>query len=171
MKFSFSRMNESDAREVLAWRYDAPYDLYNPDPGELEKDVRELNDPNNSYHVVRDENGSILAFYCYGEQARVDGGDYSEDALDLGGASRPDLTGSGFGAAFIHLGMDLAEVVVAPTRFRVTIAAFNSRALRMCESAGFQRVQTFRGPQDTEFVVLTKDAGQVVSKDEDRADR
>jgi len=171
MKFSFSRMSDADAREVLGWRYEAPYDFYNPDPNELENDIQALSDPKNSYHVVRDEKGAVLAYYCFGEQARVEGGDYSDEALDFGGGSRPDLTGGGFGATFIHLGMDFAEVVVAPKKFRVTIAASNSRALRMCESAGFERVQTFQGPQDTEFIVLTKDADQVVSKDEDRADR
>lgn len=157
MKFAFTQMNEADAREILEWRYDEPYDFYNAEPTELEKDLANLIDPGNAYFALRDEDGRFIAYYCFGREARVEGGDYAENAADIGGGLRPDLTGSGFGATFMQVGMDFAALVNASEKFRVTVAAFNKRALKMCENAGFEPVETFLGPKGAEFVVLTKD--------------
>jgi RimJ/RimL family protein N-acetyltransferase len=46
----------------------------------------------------------------------------------------------------------------APQKLRVTIAAFNKRAMRVWEKNGFQQTQNFKRSKDgTEFVVMTKD--------------
>ena len=154
MKFAFTQMNEADAREILAWRYEAPYDFYNTEPAELEKNVELITDQQNMYYALRNESGELIAYYCFGREAEIEGGDYSENAVDIGGGSRPEMTGSGFGGTFIKVGLDFAAVLFGPNTIRATVAAFNLRALKMCENAGFESVQRFRGPKDTEFVVL-----------------
>ena len=45
MQFGFRLMSEEDARAILQWRYEAPYLVYNPDPENLEEDLRGFLDP------------------------------------------------------------------------------------------------------------------------------
>ena len=41
----FRPLREEHARSVLAWRYPAPYELYNADPSRMDEDARWLADP------------------------------------------------------------------------------------------------------------------------------
>lgn len=158
MKFSFSKMTEPDALEILSWQYDEPYDFYDPAANELGKDVATLVEPTNLYLAVRNAEDDLIGYYCFGGEAQVSGGDYSEDALDIGGASRPDLLGTGMGEMFVRVAMDFGKMFFNPDKFRATIAAFNTRALHMCEKAGFVWTQQFTREDGMQFVVLVKEA-------------
>src|SRR5947209_5664809 len=92
---------EADAREILSWQYDAPYDLYNPNSDWGEADVASFADPANGYLSLRDEHGHLIAYICFGAEARVPGGDYTADALDVGCGIKPNLTGHGLGPVII----------------------------------------------------------------------
>jgi RimJ/RimL family protein N-acetyltransferase len=151
-------MTEPDAREILTWRYDEPYDFYNPADEESGKDVDTLIEPTNLYLAVRNGEGDLIGYYCFGGEAQVPGGDYTESALDIGGGSRPDLLGTGMGEMFVRVAMDFGKMFFNPEKYRATIAAFNTRALHMCEKAGFAWTQQFMRADGTEFVVLVKDA-------------
>ena len=59
---------------------------------------------------------------------------------------RPDLTGRGLGEEFVHAGLRFAREVYSPPAFRLTVAAFNRRAIRVYERAGFETVETFGAP-------------------------
>jgi len=73
---------------------------------------------------------------------------------------RPDLTGQGRGLTFVSAVLDFARRTFTPTAFRVTVAEFNKRALRVWEKAGFQPGQTFqRSRDDMPFVVLGREGG------------
>lgn len=156
-KFTLSKMTEEDAREILSWRYDEPYDFYDP-KDDLETGVQTLVEPTNLYLGVRDRDGELVAYYCFGGEAQVPGGDYTENALDISGGARPDKLGTGYGPMFVRVAMDFGQMFFSPEKYRATIAAFNTRALRMCENAGFVRSNEFIGPDGTEFVVLIKEA-------------
>ena len=69
-------------------------------------------------------------------------------ALDTGGGLRPDLTGRGLGRAAIAAGLAHGRALFAPTAFRVTVAAFNTRALRVLAALGFERVDGFEAAYD-----------------------
>jgi RimJ/RimL family protein N-acetyltransferase len=156
LSFIFRPMDAADARLIMGWQYAPPYTMYNPDPAALEEDVTWFTDPQYHYYSVRDATGDLIAFRCYGEDAQVFGGDYSADALDTGGGLRPDLTGRGLGGPLLRAGLAFGRQQFHPHTWRVTVAAWNARALRMCEHAGFVRVQTFRRPSDDmEFIILT----------------
>src|SRR5690348_9615324 len=92
----------ADAEAIVRWRYESPYDLYNPDPGTAEEDIAHFSDPANRYFSLHGEAGELIAYVCYGEEARVPGGDYGGDALDVGCGTRPDLTGRGMGPSIIQ---------------------------------------------------------------------
>lgn len=157
-KFTFSKMTEPDAREILSWRYEEPFDFYDPVEEQFDSDMERLIEPTNLYLAVRGREGELMSYYCFGEEARVSGGDYGEAALDIGGGSRPDLLGTGQGEMFIRVAMDFGKMFFNPEKYRATIAVFNTRALRMCEKAGFVWMQEFTHEDGTEFVVLVKEA-------------
>jgi RimJ/RimL family protein N-acetyltransferase len=155
--FVFRLMDEVGAREVLAWRYPPPYDVYNASADRIDADVKALLDPENSYYLVCDSAGTVLAYCCYGPDARVPGGDYRADALDVGLGVRPDLTGRGQGSRHVSAVLQFGHTIFGPTACRVTVARFNGRALRVWRKAGFQQVQTFRRKTDgMPFVVLMR---------------
>ena len=155
MPLTLRPMDEASARTILSWRYDPPYDIYNLDPEAAEEDVQFLLDPQNAYYCMRDEQNDLVAFCCFGPDARVPGGDYSAGALDIGMGVRPDLTGRGQGHTFAGAVLDFASRTFRPPMLRVTVAEFNRRALRVWEQAGFQGVQTFQKSGDgMPFVIL-----------------
>jgi len=49
--------------------------------------------PQYQYYTVWDENQELIGFRCFGEDAQVNDGDYSSDALDRVGGCGP--TGPG----------------------------------------------------------------------------
>ncbi len=155
MPFTLRPMDEAGARSILSWRYEEPYALYNACPDEIEASMRTFLDPRNAYYAVADEGGSLVAYCCFGPDAQVPGGDYSTNALDIGMGVRPDLTGQGHGLTYVNAILDFARRTFAPAAFRVTVAEFNKRALRVWEKAGFRSVQTFQRERDGRpFVVL-----------------
>jgi len=144
LRFTLKPITPSDARAISHWRYEEPYSIYDVDPASVDA----LLQPRFSYHSVYDERGDLTGYFCFGEDARVAAGKrlgvYEvEPALDLGLGMRPDLTGMGLGEAFVHAGLRFAREVYSPPAFRLTVATFNRRAIRVYERAGFETVETF----------------------------
>jgi len=163
--FTFVPMNEASARAITEWRYQPPYDIYNLQADEdVEEAVAYLLDPQNAFYtihgrMVEREGERLLAYCSFGRDAQVSGGDYSQAALDIGLGVRPDLTGQGYGLTFVTAVLDFARRQFSPTAFRVTIAAFNERAQRVWQKAGFRQTHTFRREYDGRpFVVLSREA-------------
>lgn len=150
-RFMLTPMTTGAWREIGGWRYPPPYDFYNGGGGP--DDVPE------GYYAVRDEAAALVGFFCFGADARVPGGEYDDGALDVGLGLRPDRTGRGLGAAFLAAGLDFARRELAPARFRLTVATFNRRAIRVYERAGFAPERTFRrSGGDEEFVRMSRPA-------------
>jgi len=159
MQFCVTRMTATAARAIVHWRYAEPYALYNMGGSDEAADVRYLLDVVNDYHAIHNELGELVGFCCFGRQAQVPGGDYALAALDVGLGMRPDLTGQGLGTALLAAILEFAAHEIGPTRWRATIASFNTRSQRIFTKAGFQPVQTFLSHSETPlaFVVLTKE--------------
>jgi ribosomal-protein-alanine N-acetyltransferase len=162
MPLTFHRMDEISARAIQGWQYSTPYDVYNLDSVDNEETVQLFLDPQNGYHSIADERGDLVAYCCFGLDAQVPGGDYGLSALDIGLGVRPDLTGLGRGLTYVTAVLQFARGSFEAAVFRVTIAEFNKRALRLWKKAGFRPVQTFtRKPDGMSFVVLTRTGKQV----------
>lgn len=157
MSLRFQPMDEASAREIHSWCYEPPYDVYNAAPDESETFMRSLLDSAYAYHAITDEQGELVGYCCFGADARVPGGDYDTDTLNIGLGLRPDLTGQGRGLAFFEAILDFARRTFGPQALRVTVAAFSQRAMRVYEKAGFERMQTFRSESDVEFVILVSE--------------
>lgn len=143
----------ADARELASWRYPAPYSIYDADTDDWQRYL----DPAWDYHAIADERGDLVAHCCFGADARVPGGAYDDDdAIDVGGGIRPVLTGSGLGPAFLDAIAAAAQQRFPQRALRATVAAFNTRALRLLIRAGFVEVERFPGPEHLEFVVMLR---------------
>lgn len=164
LRVTFQPLTAADAQEVLGWRYAAPYDRYNMagDAAALVVGVAALTDPANAYFAARDAAGEVVGFCCFGADARVPGGDYADTAaLDVGLGLRPDHTGRGLGAVYVAQVLAFGCMMYAPVRFRLTVAAFNARALAVYGRCGFREHSRFRksgAPDGDEFVLLVREA-------------
>jgi ribosomal-protein-alanine N-acetyltransferase len=143
MPFVFHPIDETSARVVLAWHYPPPYDAYNQEPDRVEQVVKELLRPDYHYYRVAEGGDPLVAYCCFGLDARVAGGDYGLEALDLGLMVRPDLNGQRRGVQFAGAVLEFAQRTFPQRLWRVTIAEFNQRAQRVWQKLGFRRVQTF----------------------------
>jgi len=158
MDLTFTPMTAEFAREIVSWRYPGQYELYNSAPEDVEEDVQALVRAENEYFAVWSDEYGLFGFCCYGREAQVPGGDYSEDALDVGLGIRPDLAGQGMGHGFLEAILAFARGQRGDVSFRATIASFNARSLRVFEKAGFLRQQSFAVPgrAGLEFFVMVK---------------
>ena len=154
MTLQFASMDRASADAIAAWRYEKAYSIYDGETG----GVRALLNPAYRYYTITNDRSETIGFCCFGADARVRGGAYADaDALDVGAGMRPALTGQGRGAEFVGAILDFGQETFAPAAFRVTIAAFNERAIRVWQLAGFERVETFRAPAGgLEFAVLVR---------------
>lgn len=149
MKLRFRPLNEQEARTILGWQYEPPYDVYNmgdghDDPELLAAALDYFLNPALAFHsIMSEETGTLVAFCSFGLDAQVSGGDYNEPALDIGLGVRPDLTGRGLGASFVQAVVAFACHTFQPPRLRVTIASFNQRAQCVWEKNGFSASSTF----------------------------
>jgi GNAT superfamily N-acetyltransferase len=155
-----------DLPDLLTWQYEPPYDVYNMGHGFVDGRVDEttlakaveyfLNPAYHFYSLVNADSGTLTAVVSYGLDGQVPGGDYREDALDIGFAVRPELTGQGLGSDFVDAVIEFAIHTFQPAQLRVTIADFNGRARRVWEKHGFQPISSFNSQAtDMAFTIFT----------------
>ncbi|HEV2106897.1 MAG TPA: GNAT family protein [Thermomicrobiales bacterium] len=161
-------LTEVDAKQVCTWRYPDPYAFY--DIGE--SNLAELLDPAHNYIAVEDEAGALAGFFTFGQNARVIGAQrsrlYSAPALDIGLGMRPDVTGRGNGLRFVRAGLVFAAERFRPRMLRLVVAAFNIRAIRVYDRAGFVAGPTFTSPvRETEvpFLLMTRLNPELASRE------
>jgi GNAT superfamily N-acetyltransferase len=113
--------------------------------------------------AARDDRDDLIGFLCFGAAAQVPGGHdanlYQEDLLDIGLGLRPDLTGCGLGQSFVKAALECASAMFLPRGFRLTVAAFNERAIRVYERIGFskgERCLSITHGTTTEFILMSK---------------
>ena len=144
-------LQQEHAADICTWRYPKPYDCY--DMGAATPD--ELLRPALNFHAVLLD-GGLVGYRSFGVDGQVPGWEYDDAALDTGGGLRPELVGLGLGRRAISAGLAHGRAVFAPVSFRVTVAAFNRRALKVVGSLGFCRVGEFVRTDGQAFVVLVR---------------
>lgn len=158
MKISIHPISQQDADEIVTWRYEPPYAIYSLS----REDLPVLLDPENRYFVVKDESSRRIGYCCFGDEARVPGGEYDDMepfVVDVGVGMHPGLVGKGLGAAFVAAILHYATGEFNPGRFRVSIAAFNKRSQRTFIKLGFVVTTSFDREFDgMHFVQLEREA-------------
>jgi len=132
-------LEERHAWDILSWRYQTPYDFYNPPADDHQEHyVRQFLNPDFNFHAVLDACGTMIGFCSFGSDGQVPGGNYSDEALDIGVGMRPEFTGQGKGAAFFGAVLGYALGTLSPGRLRLPVAKFNQRALKLYANFGFE---------------------------------
>src|SRR5215467_15302022 len=145
-------MTPAYAADIVTWRYQPSYDCYDM----TSASPAFIADSASGFFALvgRDE---LIGFRSFGVDGQVPGGDYDDSALDTGGGLRPDLTGRGLGRLAIATGLEFGRREFAPPAFRVTVASFNERALRVVRSLGFRDVESFLALTDRRsFEILVR---------------
>ena len=130
MQFRFEPMNESYAHAIANWHYPGRYAFYDMDQDR--EDLEELLDPHSwtgKYCAVVNERGELIGFFCFEKE---------DEAVVIGLGLRPDRTGEGLGQAFVEAGLEYAKIKFDPATFRLKVATFNQRAIRVYEKVGFK---------------------------------
>ena len=137
VRFEILQMHEEEAQVIATWRYEPPYSFYDADAdaGDLALLLRKECREGRYFSAFAD--GALVGFFEF----KSDG-----DIVVIGLGLRPDLTGRGLGLSFVEAGMAFAREQFGPTRFQLSVATFNKRAVRVYERAGFLPLRTFDQP-------------------------
>ena len=155
MKLVFKPLDESNARLIVNWSYEAPYDFYNMDKTVHEKNIQYLSDPENGCYAILSDREQFIGYCSFGKDGQVPGGNYDEEALDIGIGIAPEFAGQGNGTRYFKQVMDFGRIKFNTPKLRVTIASFNKRAQRMCASLNFGMTQEFlRAFDGKPFIVM-----------------
>jgi [ribosomal protein S18]-alanine N-acetyltransferase len=155
MELLVRNMTEDRAKQILTWKYEAPYDFYN-----IEESSESLNELlENPYFAVLNTDKALVGFFCIGSAAQVPlgvtVGAYSEELLDIGIGMNPSLTGQGFGASFFSFILSYVQDTYSVKSIRLTVAKFNQRAIHLYTKLGFEKKMEFtRGT--TDFITMVK---------------
>ena len=124
---------------IVGWEYEPPYDFYDGRHEPVRNPER--------FFAAFDENGSLVGHYYF----ELEGG-----VLSYGLGLRPELAGQGRGLEFFRAGLEFGRERFRPERVVLAVAAFNERAIRVYERAGFRvtgrHVRTFPEFGDVEFI-------------------
>jgi RimJ/RimL family protein N-acetyltransferase len=141
---TIEQASSEDLAEVASWRYEPPYDFYDGD----------LDPPLNPerWYVEHDENGRVSGFFYFEQKG---------ETLDYGLGLRPDLAGRGLGLVFFRRGLEFGRDRFRPNHIRLYVAAFNQRAIKVYERAGFREtgrhMRSFPKFGDVEFVEMDEE--------------
>lgn len=139
----FGEMTAESAQEILAWHYDGEYAFYDmaADPDDaaefVEPDRWRLRPLEPAREVVlqaTNESGELQGFFSF---------QGSTDECTIGLGLAPPLTGRSLGLSLIEAGLAFAVRRWGVRRFRLEVAAFNVRATKVYERAGFIEVARF----------------------------
>lgn len=152
------QMDYDKAKQISKWTYDEPYSIYSME--ESENCIDEL--LSGLYFSAVDEAKNLIGYYCFGKAAQVPAGNqfgvYSDKKfMDIGLGIKPNLCGQGIGLYFLNKGLEYGKNKLNVKEIRLTVAVFNSRAIKVYEKAGFKKVDSFRRISqcgETEFLVM-----------------
>ena len=129
---------EKHAAAISRWRYEGEYAFYNAEePFRAEHPDRPVEE---NKFVWLGPDGEVLGHVSYGPDGQIpteEGYPYPGSHLDVGLGLRPDLCGQGLGGAFVVKCLDFGRERYGCSRFRLSVAAFNQRAVRVYQKAGF----------------------------------
>jgi len=124
------------AAQIAGWTYENEYSIYSFHQDD--DTVKEL--MNGEYYACLDQFDNLSGYFCFGTSAQIptiEKGVYTPEMLDMGLGMKPALCGKGYGYSFVKSGLDFAQSNFHIKQIRLTVAAFNTRAIRIYEKLGF----------------------------------
>lgn len=153
-------MTEDFALDISNWTYEKPYVMYS-----FQNDSETISELlRGDYYAYLNSKNELLGYFCFGKPAQIPTNDleaYTDDALDIGLGMRPSLCGNGLGLSFLNAGIEFAESNFKPSKYRLTVASFNKRAIYLYEKAGFTLLKTvLHVKSNSEFYVMVREGKQ-----------
>ena len=127
-------MTDELARIISIWKYDGIYSFYDHSAENHNSFM------DGTHFACIGESGNLIGYYCFGEDARiptVETNVYDDIFLDIGLGLRPDLCGQKLGYSFLCDGLHYAKNLHNTSQFRLSVAIFNERAIKVYKRAGF----------------------------------
>ncbi len=127
--YHVGELSIEDGLDIAMWRTPGPWAV---------QDSLEAPRPDEGYWAVRDDEGALIGYCCFGEAARPIGLPAHPDRLDCALGLAPQYTGR-------HLSRDFAQTVINRARsisegrvIRTSVAAWNAVGRHTAESVGFK---------------------------------
>jgi len=143
MEFTFKPLSWPDVESITTWHYDAPYTQYDGERLALRMVLRLrwlYTCLGYEYDAVDNAYGDLIGLFTFNK--------LPHRTVNIGLGLRPELTGLGYGLAFVQAGLAFAKARYAPASFQLTVDPFNARAIKVYMRAGFTLVrvmQTLQG--------------------------
>lgn len=139
------------AQKIANWEYKPPYDIYNMS-GKEEAVEKILS---NDYYKYSYKN-ILIGYFCFGNAAKVFNNKENiykdEDYLDIGIGLNPQFCNSGRGYNFFSKAIKAGNELYEQKKFRLTVAQFNKRAIKVYKKYGFRENNSFEAKQDNKTV-------------------
>lgn len=110
------------------------------------------------YYSHFDDKDNLMGYYCFGKSAQIpttESDIYRQDMLDIGLGLNSYFCGKGLGRDFLELGLEFAKHKFNVKDFRLTVAQFNQRAIKVYKNIGFANVTTTHLRSHNKFVLMT----------------
>lgn len=136
MQLTFRPLQWYDVDSIITWRYDGLYARYNLFALHLLPYIRLralLKWMGRECYAVEDEQRFLVGYFMFRKLAHR--------KIEIGLGMRPDLTGRGYGLSFVEAGLAFGKQRYGAKRFRLFVADFNLRAMKVYTRAGFQMVR------------------------------
>jgi [ribosomal protein S18]-alanine N-acetyltransferase len=141
MKLEIRSASAETFEDMAAWRYEPPYDFYDGDQDPVVNPER--------FFAAVGEDGTLVGFYYLEAKG---------DDVEIGLGLRPELTGRGLGGEFLQAGLGFLRGRYPGRPVILNVAAFNKRAIKVYERAGFREtgrhVRHFDRWDGVEFVEM-----------------
>ena len=125
------------AREIVAWRYEGNYAVYNmPEWEECEKlnwSIVSAEKRRNQYYTVY-KSGELLGFFHIMER---------DELVELGVGIKPELCGQHNGGMLMELALAKIEERYSSIMVQLKVRPFNIRAIKCYENTGFKTISSY----------------------------
>ena len=169
MRFVIRPFTQADADEIASWRYPPPYDVYDvsEDPS-MQSEMRDESRWEASWFAGDDAESGALAGFLELVAGDSESGSGTQVAVEVGLGLRPDFTGRGMGAGFVHAALDFSRERRSPISFALDVFPWNERAIRCYERAGFERGvvydRRFDDGNEVSFLRMTRSADRPTNR-------
>jgi [ribosomal protein S18]-alanine N-acetyltransferase len=135
MNYIIQPMSAIEANIIAEWRYEGVYSFY--DIKADKTDYEELMTPTmwgTKYFAVYTNKKELIGYFCFEKK-----GELTEMGLGLS----PQRTGQRYGLSFVEAGVKFQIHRCKKSKIILSVAAFNKRAIKVYERAGFQIVSNY----------------------------
>jgi len=134
--YSIEKMSIEHAKTIANWKYPEEYTIYS-----FYNDSETLHElMTEKYYACLDQENKLVGYFCFGKAAQiptVEDNVYNDNMLDIGLGLAPELCGQKSGSVFLEAGMEYAKANFGTVAFRLSVANFNIRAIKVYEKVGF----------------------------------